>query len=109
MSFLNDQSCYLRVAHAVLAAALHFVLVSGEPCGASQATVAGAKAEEALDIWLSAPGFRKAECDMLDSYIMAEQTQHHSSCSDSDCAADSRNSSELKDSDGAFVRASSPC
>jgi len=72
--------------------------------------VAGAKPEEALDIWLSAPGFKKAECDMLDSYIMAEDTQHHSSCSDSDCAGsatESGNSSE--DNDGAVVRQSSPC
>ena len=50
----------------------------------SQAIVEGASPEKALDDWLSAPDSRRADYDVLESYIMADKDQHGSSCSTPD-------------------------
>ena len=65
-----------------------------------QTIVAAAKPEDALDVGLSASGFRKADHDVLDSYIMARETQQSgpSSASDGEDGASGSESSSEKDS-----------
>lgn len=55
--------------------------------------MAAANPGDALDVGLSASGFKKADHDALNRYIMAQQPQHSSSSSvsedaDSECEAD---------------------
>lgn len=65
-----------------------------------QTIMAAAKPKDALDVGLSASGFRKADHDVLDSYIMARETQQSgpSSASDGEDGASGSESSSEKDS-----------
>ncbi len=59
-----------------------------------QAIMAAAKPEDALDVGLSASGFRKTDHEVLDSYIAAQETQQSGPSSASACESGSESSSE---------------